>query len=64
MLYDPQIALYTFSIIIVSFVPTDYTVTEGVDGYAEMMLERRGFNNKSASVIVCTQSGTAIGMHK
>ena len=44
--------------------PTDYTVTEGVDGYAEMMLERRGFNNESTSVIVCTQSGTAIGMHK
>ena len=58
---DFHIAVCTF-IIVVSFVPTNYNVTEGVNPFAEMTLVRSGNTNKTATVIVCTRSGTAIGM--
>lgn len=54
--------LYDHSLLIVSFVPTDYTVTEGVDLFANIMLVRSRNTSKTAAVIVCTQSRTAIGM--
>ena len=53
---------YEQSLLIVSFASTDYTVTEGVDLFANVMLVRSGNTSKTATVIVCTQSGTAIGM--
>ena len=45
----------------VSFDPTAYTVTEGVDATAELMLVRSG-DNREVVVSVSTMSGTAIGM--
>ena len=51
-----------YSLLTVSFVPTDYVVTEGVDLFANVTLIRSGNTNKTATVIVCTQSGTANGM--
>ena len=46
----------------VSFDPTAYTVTEGVDATAELMLERSGDLNREVVVSVSTMPGTAIGM--
>ena len=46
----------------VSFDPTAYTVTEGVDATAELMLVRSGDLNREVVVSVSTRPGTAIGM--
>ena len=51
-----------FLLVIVSFDPTSYTVTEGIDGTAELMLVRSGNLNEGVAVSVTTMSGTAIGM--
>ena len=46
----------------VEFNPTAYTVTEGVDDFAELTLVRRGYLAQSTTVTVTTLSGTATGM--
>ena len=46
----------------VSFDPTAYTVTEGVDATAELMLVRSGDLNREVVVSVSSRPGTAIGM--
>ena len=51
-----------FLLVIVSFDPTSYTVTEGIDGTAELMLVRSGNLNREVVVSVTTASGTATGM--
>ena len=51
-----------FLLVIVSFDPISYTVTEGIDGTAELMLVRSGNLNREVVVSVTTTSGTAIGM--
>ena len=51
-----------FLLVIVSFDPTSYTVTEGIDGTAELMLVRSGNLNEGVAVSVTTESGTAAGM--
>ena len=51
-----------FFLVMVSFDPTSYTVTEGIDGTAELMLVRSGNLNREVVVSVTTTSGTAIGM--
>ena len=51
-----------FLLVMVSFDPTSYTVTEGTDGTAELMLVRSGNLNREVVVSVKTTSGTAIGM--
>ena len=50
-----------FLLVNVSFDPTSYTVTEGIDGTAELMLVRSGNLNREVVVSVTTTSGTAIG---
>ena len=47
----------------VSFDPTAYTITEGVDATSELMLERSGDLNREVVVSVSTRPGTAIGIH-
>ena len=54
-------ALHFFSVS-VSFAPTNYTVTEGVDEFVELILVRSRDTNRSTTVTVCTESGTAVGM--
>ena len=51
-----------FLLVIVSFDPTSYTVTEGIDATAELMLVRSGNLNREVVVSVTTTSGTASGM--
>ena len=51
-----------FLLVMVSFDPTSYTVTEGIDGTAELMLVRSGNLNREVVVSVTTTSGTAMGM--
>ena len=51
-----------FLLVIISFDPTSYTVTEGIDGTAELMLVRSGNLNREVVVSVTTTPGTAIGM--
>ena len=51
-----------FLLVIASFDPTSYTVTEGINGTAELMLVRSGNLNEGVAVSVTTMSGTAIGM--
>ena len=51
-----------FLLVIVSFDPTSYTVTEGINGTAELMLVRSGNLNERVAVSVLTMLGTAIGM--
>ena len=51
-----------FLLVMVSFDPTSYTVTEGIDGTAELMLVRIGNLNREVVVSVTTTSGSAIGM--
>ena len=46
----------------VSFDPTTYTVTEGVDEFAVLMLVRSGEISGITTVTVATVSGTAVGM--
>ena len=46
----------------VSFDPTAYTVTEGVDATAELMLVRSGDLNREVVVSVSTFDETTIGM--
>ena len=46
----------------VSFDPTTYTVTEGVDGVANLMLVRSGGLTRTVVVTVTTAAGTATGM--
>ena len=48
-------------VIIVSFDPTSYTVSEGI-GTAELMLVRSGNLNREVVVSVITMPGTATGM--
>ena len=56
-----QHALYFLSVI-VSFDPTTYTVTEGVDDVANLMLIRSGGLTRTVVVTVTTVAGTATGM--
>ena len=46
----------------VSFDPTTYTVTEGVDGVANLMLVRSGGLTRTVVVTVTTAAGTAMSM--
>ena len=46
----------------VSFDPTTYTVTEGVDNVANLRLVRSGGLTGAIVVTVTTASGTAMGM--
>ena len=46
----------------VSFNPTTYTVTEGVDSVANLMLVRSGGLTRTVVVTVTTAAGTAMGM--
>ena len=48
--------------VIVSFDPTTYTVTEGVDGVANLMLVRSGGLTRTVVVTATTAAGTAMGM--
>ena len=50
-----------FLLVIVSFDPTSYTVSEGI-GTAELMLVRSGNLNREVVVSVITMPGTATGM--
>ena len=50
-----------FLVVIVSFDPTSYTVSEDI-GTAELMLVRSGNLNREVVVSVTTASGTATGM--
>ena len=45
-----------------SFDPTTYTVTEGVDGVANLMLVRSGDLTRTVVVTVTTAADTAMGM--
>ena len=45
-----------------SFDPTSYTVTEGEDGAAELILVRSGYLSRATVVTVNTADGSAIGM--
>ena len=45
----------------VSFDPTTYTVTEGVDDVANLMLVRSGGLTRTVVVTVTTAAGTAMG---
>ena len=47
--------------VIVSFDPTIYTVTEGVDGFADLMLIRTGDTSRETVVTVTTVPGSANG---
>ena len=47
---------------LVSFEPTSYTVTEGEDGAAELILVRSGDLSRATVVTVTTADGSAIGM--
>ena len=47
----------------VSFNPTDYTVTEGVDTFANLMLVRTGDLDGETIVIVTTVPGSAIKVY-
>ena len=49
--------------VIVSFDPTDYTVTEGVDGVANLRLIRTGDIIRETVVTVTTIQGSADGIH-
>ena len=46
---------------LVQFSPATYTVTEGVDGFAVLLLTRSGPIDGSSVVTVTTQQGTASG---
>ena len=46
----------------VSFDPTTYTVTEGVDIVANLMLVRSGDLTRTVVITVTTVAGTATGM--
>ncbi|CAI8054234.1 CUB and sushi domain-containing protein 1, partial [Geodia barretti] len=48
--------------VVVSFNPTSYTVTEGVDGAAELVLVRSGDLSTTTVVTVTTEAGTATGV--
>ena len=45
-----------------SFDPTTYTVTEGVDGVANLMLVRSGGLTRTVVVTINIATGTAMGM--
>ena len=49
-------------LVLVEFNPTTYTVTEGVDNFAELTLVRSGYLAQTTTVTVSFQSGTATGM--
>ena len=48
-------------VVIVSFQPMAYTVTEGVDGFSELTLVRSGRTESVARVTVNTAPGLAEG---
>ena len=48
---------------LVEFDPTAYTVTEGVDAFAELTLIRSGHLDETTVVTVSPLSGTAIGKY-
>ena len=50
------------AIVFVSFDSTTYTVTEGVDDVANLMLVRSGDLSRTVVVTVTTAAGTAVGM--
>ena len=52
----------TQELAIVSFNSTTYTVTEGVDGFA-VLLVRSGDTSGATVVTVTTESGTAMGKY-
>ena len=64
-LLKPIISVYYLSIFIAVFItfdPTAYTVTEGVDAFAELTILRSGQTSGSTVVRVNLHSGTAVGM--
>ena len=53
---------YTFVSVFVSFDPVFYTVTEGEDGAAELILVRSGYLSRATVVTVTTADGSAMGI--
>ena len=53
---------YALPSVKVSFEPTNYAVTEGVDEFAELMLVRSGYSNRTVTITVTTLGGEAHGM--
>ena len=49
-------------LVVVSFDPTSYTVTEGEDGFAELTLVRSGDTSGATVVTVTTADGSATGI--
>ena len=49
------------SLVFVTFDPTAYFVTEGVNAFADLRLVRSGDLSESTTVTVTPQSGTATG---
>ena len=45
-----------------SFEPTSYTVTEGEDDAAELILVRSGYLSRATVVTVTTADGSAMGI--
>ena len=59
-----EYSLTCSSSVVVSFDPAAYTVTEGVDKFAKLMLVRTGNHNRSTIVSVATSDGSAKGEPK
>ena len=57
----PKILIF---LVVISFEPTSYTVTEGDDGFAELILVRSGYLNRTTIVTVTTADGSATGKNK
>ena len=49
-------------LVMASFEPTKYAVTEGINASAKLMLVRSGYTNRTDIVTVTTLSGSALGM--
>ena len=59
---NSMITCHTFFIVVVSFAPTTYTVTEGENEFAELELFKNGNPSIVTVVRVTTRSGTATGI--
>ena len=60
-----QVLYIIFTLVLsvtVSFDPTTYTVTEGLDNVANLMLIRSGDLTRTVVITVATAAGTAMGM--
>ena len=57
-----NIIIMSHHTVFVTFDPTTYIVTEGVNAFAQLILVRSGDLSGSTTVTVTPQSGTAIGI--